>query len=91
MDVQTPRLPAHFSWSVDPPWLRVVLLAMSAVPAYLVFAVSLMAFSAGSVALLGWRPPERADMSIADLEWPRANSARYGVSTHVVLSAAVHG
>jgi acetyltransferase-like isoleucine patch superfamily enzyme len=64
--------------------LRVTVLAMSLVPAYLVFAISLLALSALSARLLGWRTPPGAEMRIADLEWPLLDWARYGMSTHVV-------
>ncbi len=74
----------QFHWPVRHNALRIVLLAMSLVPAYLVFAVSLLTLSALSVRLLGWRTPADAEMRIADLEWPLLRWARYGMSTHIV-------
>lgn len=65
-------------------WIGIIVLAMSLVPAYLLFAVSLMCWSAAAIRLLGWRSPDRAAMRIVDLEWPLLHWARYGVSTHVV-------
>jgi hypothetical protein len=47
----------HFRWSLPANWIRIVLLSMSLVPAYLLFVVSLMVLSALSVRLLGWRTP----------------------------------
>ena len=64
--------------------LRIILLAMSLVPTYLVFAVSLMVLSALSARFFGWRTPPNAEMRIADLEWPLLCWARYGMSTHIV-------
>lgn len=65
-------------------WIGIVVLAMSLVPTYLLFAVSLMFWSAVSVRLLGWQSPDQAAMLIRDLEWPLLRWARYAVSTHVV-------
>lgn len=74
----------QFHWSVRGNALRITLLAMSLVPAYLVFAVSLLTLSALSARLFGWRTTPNAEMRIADLEWPLLDWARYGMSTHVV-------
>lgn len=74
----------HFSWDVEPAWLRVVVLGMAFVPAWLVFSFTLMALSAGATRLLGWRPEPHAEMPIAELGWPLANWARYGIASHVV-------
>lgn len=74
----------QFHWPIRDNALRIVLLAMSLVPAYLVFAVSLMTLSALSARLLGWRTPANVEMRIADLEWPLLHWARYGMSTHIV-------
>lgn len=86
-------LPAFlfWTWSLtmtmpdDPfPLVRPVLVAMSLVPAYLVFAVALVVLSAGSTRLFGWRTPPPGAWNIRDLEWPILNWARYMISTHVV-------
>jgi acetyltransferase-like isoleucine patch superfamily enzyme len=74
----------HFSWTISAPWLRIVLLAMSFLPAYLLFAVTLMALSALAMRWLGWRPPARAELLISNLDWSLANWARYGISSHIV-------
>ena len=57
---------------------------MSLVPAYFLFALSLMVLSALSVRLLGWRTPAGAEMRITDVDWPLLRWARYGMSTHLV-------
>jgi acetyltransferase-like isoleucine patch superfamily enzyme len=83
-------LPALLFWRLhfDPPfggdWVRIVLVAMSFVPAYLLFTLALMVLSAGSTRLLGWRTPPAAKMKISDYEWPLLDWARYMVSTHLV-------
>lgn len=86
-------LPAFVFWTwsltitmpADPfPLVRPVLVAMSLVPAYLVFAVALSALSAGSTALFAWRTPPPGEWHIRDLDWPLLNWARYMISTHVV-------
>lgn len=74
----------HFRWPVALPWLRVLVLAASFVPAYLLFAVMLMLLSAGATRLLGWRTPADAELRIADLEWPLLHWVRYLVATHLV-------
>jgi acetyltransferase-like isoleucine patch superfamily enzyme len=74
----------HWSWDVSPHPLRVMILAMSLLPAYLIFAVSLMALSGISTRLLGWRPQAPATLPIAELGWPLLDWARYSISIHVV-------
>jgi len=74
----------HWTWGVSSEWLRIVLLTMSLLPAYVIFAASLMALSAAAMRLLGWRPPKSGELRIADLDWPLLDWARYGISTHVV-------
>jgi len=74
----------HFRWDVSPWWLRVVALSISFVPAYLIFAVALMGFSAASTRLLGWRTPENTELTIDEAEGPLLDWVRYVVSIHVV-------
>jgi acetyltransferase-like isoleucine patch superfamily enzyme len=74
----------HFRWLLPANWIRIVLLSMSLVPAYLLFALSLMVLSALSVRLCGWRTPANAAMRIADMDWPVLRWARYAMSTHLV-------
>jgi acetyltransferase-like isoleucine patch superfamily enzyme len=84
-------LPAFLFWTwalswATPPWplVRPFLLSVSLVPAYLVFAVSLVVLSALSTRVLGWRTAEQGAWRLVDLEWPLLNWSRYMVSTHVV-------
>ena len=74
----------HFRWSLPAPWIRIVLLSMSLLPAYLLFVLTLMVLSAGSAWLLRWRTPADVELRIADLGWPVLRWARYAMSTHVV-------
>lgn len=74
----------NLQWDLSPAWLRILVLSMTFVPAYLIFAITLMALSALSTRVLGWRTPEDAELEVRDLEWPLLDWVRYLVSTHVV-------
>jgi acetyltransferase-like isoleucine patch superfamily enzyme len=84
-------LPAFLFWGwalswATPPWplMRVLILTTSLVPAYLVFATTLVLLSAGSTRLFGWRTAPGGAWRLADLEWGLLNWSRYMISTHVV-------
>lgn len=84
-------LPAFLFWTwtlswARPPWplVRVVIVAVTLAPAYLVFAVALIVLSAASTALFGWRTRPNGAWRLADLEWPLLDWSRYMISTHVV-------
>ena len=84
-------LPAFLFWDWSMTWvpdrwplLRPALVAMTLVPAYLVFAVSLVALSALGTGALGWRTPPPGEWKLRDLEWPLLKWSRYMISTHVV-------
>ena len=64
--------------------LRIVVLSMAFVPAYGLFAFSLMVLSALSTRWLGWRTPANAEMSMKALDWPLMHWVRYMVSVHIV-------
>ncbi len=74
----------HFSWTLSPQWLRVVVLAASFVPAYMLFAISLMVLSGWATRITGWRTPPNIELSVSRLDWALLNWARYMVSTHMV-------
>jgi acetyltransferase-like isoleucine patch superfamily enzyme len=74
----------HFHWTLPSQWLRVVVLSMSFIPAYLIFAVSLMVLMALATRIVGWRTPADNEMSVQNLEWPLLCWVRYTVCTHVV-------
>jgi acetyltransferase-like isoleucine patch superfamily enzyme len=80
---------AFWTWSVawavpDPVVARVIVIAMSFVPAYLVFAVALVVLSAGSTRLFGWRTKPGAAWQLSEFEWGLLDWVRYMISTHVV-------
>lgn len=84
-------LPAYFlcTWSLawlpgEATLLRPTVVAMTLVPAYVVFAVTLSALSAWGTRLLGWRTPPPGEWKIRDLEWPLLRWSRYMMSTHLV-------
>ncbi len=84
-------LPAFLFWSwtltwaiPDLPIVRPAIVAMSFVPAYLVFTVALIALSAGSTWLFGWRTAADGMWRLADLDWPLLRWSSYMISTHVV-------
>ena len=74
----------HFRWDLTPWGFRVVVLAMSFVPAYLMFAFGLMALSALSVRVMGWRPRPGLELEISELPWPLLDWIRYSISSHIV-------
>lgn len=73
----------HFHWGVSPWPVRVVLLVMSFIPAYVLFALALMLLSAWATRVLGWRPQAGLELRIADLPWPLLDWARYSIMSHV--------
>ena len=84
-------LPSFLFWTwaltwATPPWplVRPFVLSVSLVPAYLVFAVTLVLLSALSTRVFGWRTAEASAWKLSELEWGLLNWSRYMVSTHVV-------
>lgn len=83
-------LPGALSWmwvfrlGLGSEWIRIVMLSVAVVPAYVVFALCLMVLSALSMRLLGWRTPANAEMRIGDLPPPLLVWGRYLASAHVV-------
>lgn len=82
-------VPAVMTWAwlfdqdLTPHWLDVMILAVTFVPAYLVFAVSFAVLSAVVTGLFGWRSPENRELAMAEMEWPLLNWARYNISIYV--------
>lgn len=87
-------VPAVMTWTwlfredLTPEWLDVMILAVTFVPAYLVFAVSFVVLSALVTRLFGWRSPEDRRMSLAELDRPLLNWARYNISIYVAGTLA---
>ena len=65
-----------------------VLRAMMLAPAYIAFALALMALSATANRLCGWRTPHDAQMKISDVDWPLLHWVRYMVASHLVRVCA---
>ncbi|MFQ5741077.1 MAG: hypothetical protein ACE5JX_18910 [Acidobacteriota bacterium] len=74
----------HFHWHVPAAWLRILILSMSFIPAYLIFAFALMLLSALSTRVTGWRTPPGEEMAISRLDWSLLNWVRYSISIHMV-------
>jgi acetyltransferase-like isoleucine patch superfamily enzyme len=72
------------TWVPNPAILRPALVAMTFVPAYLVFAIALVGLSALSTRVCGWRTKPNGMWKLRDLEWPLLDWVRYMVSTHIV-------
>lgn len=67
-----------------PDWLAPAVVAMTVVPAYVVFAVSLAALSALGTRLLGWRTPPPGEWALREYEWPVLRWTRAMMATHAV-------
>jgi acetyltransferase-like isoleucine patch superfamily enzyme len=74
----------HSQWHIPAEWLRIVVLSMTIIPSYLIFAITLMVLSAVVTRVLGWRTPADAEMRIDEMEWPLLDWARYMTSIHIV-------
>lgn len=74
----------HLGWNVHPPWLRVIVLSMAFIPAYLIFTLVLMVLSAFAMRVLRWRTPPHAELPIRELSWPLLDWARYMISIQLV-------
>ena len=74
----------HLSWSIQPSWLRVLLLSMAFIPAYLLFALSLLVLSAVVARALGWRTPDDAELPLRELSWPLLNWVRGTIASQLV-------
>ncbi|MCU0633722.1 MAG: hypothetical protein MUE41_02515 [Gemmatimonadaceae bacterium] len=65
-------------------WLRLPLAALGFVPVYLACACTLMAGSALSTRVLGWRTPANVELPLREFSWPVLDWGRYLMSIHVV-------
>jgi len=74
----------HLTWSLHPEWIRVLVLSMAFIPAYLLFTIALIVLSALTVRALGWRSPDDAALPIRDASWPLLDWARYMTSIELV-------
>jgi acetyltransferase-like isoleucine patch superfamily enzyme len=74
----------HLGWAVQTSWLRVIVLSMAFIPAYLLFALALILLSGIATRLTGWRTPPDAELPIRELSWPLLDWVRYTISIQLV-------
>jgi acetyltransferase-like isoleucine patch superfamily enzyme len=67
-----------------PAWQRILLDTIAFVPLYLIFALSLILYSAMATRLLGWRTPDGVEERLTDFGWPVLDWGRYLMTIHVV-------
>ncbi len=72
-----------YDWNVIPDWAQVLAMAMAFVPAYLLFAVSILLYSALAARVFGWRTRPGLNERLADMSWPVLDWGRYLVTIHV--------
>ncbi|MEZ4415901.1 MAG: hypothetical protein R3E10_09095 [Gemmatimonadota bacterium] len=68
--------------TVGSPYERALVLALIAVPAFLLFTLGLMVWSALATRALGWRTPPNVSLPLAELSWPLLDWARGMVLQH---------
>ncbi len=71
-------------WPSANSWLQLILFSVALVPSYVLFALLLMALSAGAMRLLGWRTPADAALRTADFSWPLLTWVRYVAAIRIV-------
>lgn len=64
-------------------WVRLLLVSLSVVPLYLLFATVLVVVSALATRLLGWRTPVGLEARLTDFDWPVLTWGRYLMTIHV--------
>jgi hypothetical protein len=74
----------HFRWELDSAPLRVVILSMAFIPAYLLFTLALILLSGVATRITGWRTPSNAELDISKFSWPLLDWARYVISIQLV-------
>lgn len=76
------------AWTADSPGRRMTLIALFAVPSYVLFALMLMVCSAAATWITRARTAPGLELRVRDLEWPLLHWVRYMVATHVVRALA---
>lgn len=74
----------HFRRELSSTPLRVLFVSMAFIPAYLMFALTLIVLSGLATRVTGWRTPSRAEIEIEVFSWPLLDWARYMISIHLV-------
>lgn len=72
-----------YDWAAIPEWAQVLAMAMAFVPAYLLFAVSILLYSAFAAWVFGWRTKPGLEERLADMTWPVLDWGRYLMTIHV--------
>jgi acetyltransferase-like isoleucine patch superfamily enzyme len=72
-----------YDWSAIPEWAQVIAMAMAFVPAYLLFATSILLYSAFAAWAFGWRTPPGLNERVSDMTWPVLDWGRYLMTIHV--------
>lgn len=68
--------------------VQLITFSLALVPAYVLFAVTLMIVSPLTLRMLGWHTPSNASMRLDELSWPLLTWVRYGASIHLVRIVA---
>jgi acetyltransferase-like isoleucine patch superfamily enzyme len=77
-----------YDWRMVPEWAQVLTMAMAFVPAYVLFATSVLLYSALATRLFGWRTRAGLALPIAEMSWPVLDWGRYLMSIHVARTFA---
>jgi acetyltransferase-like isoleucine patch superfamily enzyme len=72
-----------YDWRAIPEWAQVIAMAMAFVPAYLLFALSILLYSAFAAWAFGWRTKAGLNERLADMTWPVLDWGRYLMTIHV--------
>lgn len=75
-------------WRVIPEWARALVMAMAFVPAYVLFALSVLLYSAFAAWLFRWRTKPGLELRLADMSWPVLDWGRYLMTIHVARTFA---
>jgi acetyltransferase-like isoleucine patch superfamily enzyme len=87
-------LPAVWFWTwvadlrVIPDWAQALTMAMAFVPAYTLFALSVLLYSAFAAWLFGWRTKPGLELRLSDMSWPVLDWGRYLMTIHVARTFA---
>ncbi len=73
-----------YDWERVPEWAQVVFMAMAFVPAYLLFVLGVLLYSALAARLFGWRTRPGLNVRLSDYSWEVLDWGRYLITIHVV-------
>ncbi len=77
-----------YDWRMIPEWAQVLTTAMAFVPAYVLFATSVLLYSALVTRLFGWRTRANLELPLAEMSWPVLDWGRYLMTIHVARTFA---